>query len=559
MKKNYSLFFILVLATNFSFAQTQTRLWTSVTIDSVADYFNLSDMAVDTNGNTYLSGYEVYPGDEYYQTHLILLKVNAAGVLEWKRNFNNKKDSIDEAIALATDAAGNVYVTGKRIDTFCNICTYQTKISDVITIKYNAAGNRVWLNRFHDADYILAAPSDITIAENGAIFITGNERRYVPELGTYVSNLLIQKININGKTTWVKKMNEVVGHSACFDKENNIIVAGASDPGNLYQTQKPMVLKFKPNGNLLWSNIFNEFNKYGRFYFVKCDSLNNIYTNGQTDTLTFFNNPRIVTVKYNPVGQQQWFKKEDNHTTTMPHVYGDFTADAAGNCYLTGYIEKSGIDDDWLTVKYNNEGVKKWSTAFDGGFKASDKPVGIAVDKKGNTYVTGYVYTAGGYNSIATVAYSKTGSLLGSDIVGAGKKSTSFATGIGIDKNNNVYTGGTIGIYNNTYPASIVIKYGLKQTPSIAEAPEVKITNDLKLFPNPVVNTLNVVFTSFVSAKNYKLSIYDVSGNAVLLKLFTGAGKTMNLNIDVSRLKQGVYAATISDGINAVSKTFIKE
>lgn len=559
MKKFYFILLCFFSLKNLLIAQDYKRQWVSVNQDSTADYLALTDMVVDANGNTYMGGYEVDPGEEYYEKHLYISKVNAAGKLEWKHNFNNKKDSIDEAIGIAVDTSGYVYVTGKRIDTFCNICTYNTRISDIVTMKYNPAGKRIWLNRYHDSDYILAAPSDITLSPDGTILITGNETRYVPALGTDISNLLIQKINKNGKTVWIKKMNAVVGNSGCFDKENNIIIAGASDAGNSYQTQKPMVLKFKPNGNFIWSNVFNEYNKNGRLYFVHCDSANNIYTNGQTDTLAFYNNPRIITIKYNSSGQLQWLNKEPNRTTTMAHFYGDFQVDASGNCYLTGFLNKTGVDDDWITTKYNNAGIKKWSVTFNSILNGSDKPIGLAVDKKGNVYVAGYTYHTAGNFTITTVAYSKTGSLLGSDIIAAGKKSNSFATGIGIDKNNNIYTGGTIGIYDYIYPASIVAKYRIIAPATITEVPPAKPFNELKLFPNPVINTLSITFNTSMPKKNYILSIHDISGNTVLSKQLNNTVRTMNLNIDVSRLKAGVYTANISDGFNTVSKNFIKE
>ena len=102
MKKLYHFLIVLLLLVNFTHAQNLSRLWVNVHIDSSTDYHNLNDMAVDVNGNTYLTGYEVDPGDEYYQTHLVLFKINAGGTFGWKRNFNNLKDSIDEAIAVAT-------------------------------------------------------------------------------------------------------------------------------------------------------------------------------------------------------------------------------------------------------------------------------------------------------------------------------------------------------------------------------------------------------------------------------------------------------------------------
>jgi hypothetical protein len=96
MKKIYITLFWLFLLKNLLTAQNYTRLWTSLNQDSTADFLSFNDMAVDSSGNTYLAGYETDPGDEYYEKHFYLSKTNTTGTIEWKRNFNNKKDSIDE-------------------------------------------------------------------------------------------------------------------------------------------------------------------------------------------------------------------------------------------------------------------------------------------------------------------------------------------------------------------------------------------------------------------------------------------------------------------------------
>lgn len=556
LKLYITLLVLLALKSSLT-AQPPARQWVNFKIDSTTGFFSFSSMAVDLNGNSYLAGYESDEGDEYYETHLVLLKVNAAGKFQWKRTFNNIKDSIDEAIDVATDAAGYIYVTGRRMDTFCNICTYNTKISDIITMKYDGAGNRIWLNRYHNAPYILAEPADISLAKDGTILITGNERQYKSDIGTYVSKLLIQKINKNGKTAWVKKMDSVVGHSGCFDKNGNVLIAGASNPASLYQAQKPMLLKFRPSGTLFWSDVFDEYGKNGRLYFVGCDAQNNIYTNGQTDTLAFYNNPRIITLKYNAAGQRLWFRKEVNQTTTMPHVFGDFKIDNAGNSYLAGYVSKTSVDDDWIISKYDKAGRKKWSKTVDNVYHGSDKPFALAIDSKKNVFASGYVYGSGNY-AIATAGYKPNGDSLLFDIYKR-NNSNGFPAGIGIDKNDNAYTGGMIGFYNNPNPSSVVIKYGIKNPVSIAEENTIKL-NELSLYPNPVVNTLNISFMPTLGVKKYNLIIHDISGNPVLTKQINNSGtKFINLNIDVNSLKHGVYKVSITDGVNLVSKTFIKE
>ncbi|HEX5154736.1 MAG TPA: T9SS type A sorting domain-containing protein [Parafilimonas sp.] len=554
MKKIYTTLFCLFLLKNFLTAQHYIRVWTSLNQDSTTGFFAFNDMSVDKNGNTYIAGYQTDPGDEYYEKHFYISKINANGDLEWKKNFNKKKDSIDEAIAIAVDADGYVYVTGARIDTFCNICTYNTRISDIITMKYNSKGKRIWLNRYHDSIYILASPSDIGLHPDGTILITGNETWYNPVTGRDENGLLLQKIDNNGATKWVKKMKDVVTSSGCFDGKGEIIVAGASDIDHIYQTRKPMVLKFNRNGKLLWSNVYNEYNKNGNFSFVGCDSIDNIYVNGQTDTLAFYNNPKIITVKYSPAGAMQWFRKEIDHTTSMLRYQGDFKVDAAGNSYVTGFLSKTSVDDDWITSKYDNAGKKKWTVTFNDSLNGSDRPNGLVIDRSGNVFVTGHVFNKGGY-AIGVVGYDKKGQVIGSDIYGR-KKANAFPVGIGVDKNNNVYVGGALGFYNSPYPASVVLKYGKKEFTAIAKAPSIQ---ELKLFPNPVGSSLNLIFSTTAAGGNYKLVISDMNGNTVLSRQLGKSEKQLNASINVQELKHGVYTAAITDGINSVSKTFIKE
>jgi hypothetical protein len=72
--------------------------------------------------------------------------------------------------------------------------------------------------------------------------------------------------------------------------------------------------------------------------------------------------------------------------------------DTAGNVYVTGYTSGS-LDGntniggtDMFLVKYNSTGTKQWTRQL--GTASSDRGFGIAVDARGNVYVTGQ--TSGG-------------------------------------------------------------------------------------------------------------------------------------------------------------------
>jgi hypothetical protein len=150
------------------------------------------------------------------------------------------------------------------------------------------------------------------------------------------------------------------------------------------------------------------------------------------------------------------------------------------------------------------------------------------------------------------VGYNKKGEIIATDIFSK-KKSNAFPVGIGADKYGNVYVGGSLG------SASAVIKYGIKKTGCTTETSTLQIINELKLFPNPVGSSLNITFTTTSPANRYWLVISDVSGNTIVSKQLEKPGKIITTNINVQQLKPGIYTANITNGINSVSKTFIKE
>jgi hypothetical protein len=81
------LFFIAL--TNGVMEQNYTRLWVNKFAYTTASW-HTNDMTTDAAGNAYLTGYFTKNGNEYYQTHLFLMKINAAGKQELKMPLNQR-------------------------------------------------------------------------------------------------------------------------------------------------------------------------------------------------------------------------------------------------------------------------------------------------------------------------------------------------------------------------------------------------------------------------------------------------------------------------------------
>ncbi|MBK7254772.1 MAG: SBBP repeat-containing protein [Ignavibacteria bacterium] len=92
----------------------------------------------------------------------------------------------------------------------------------------------------------------------------------------------------------------------------------------------------------------------------------------------------FATVKYNPVGAQQWAVRY-NGTGNYTDYANSIAVDGTGNVYITGESSASGLGSaDYTTIKYNSSGIQQWISRLSEGSGQS-----IAVNDSGNVYVTG--------------------------------------------------------------------------------------------------------------------------------------------------------------------------
>lgn len=87
---------------------------------------------------------------------------------------------------------------------------------------------------------------------------------------------------------------------------------------------------------------------------------------------------RLWVVRYTPASDE----RNDNIPAAM-------TTDAAGNIYITGFVQTLRNDVDFLTLKYSPEGKLLWRARYNGPGNDVDRAHSLAVDAEGNVYVTG--------------------------------------------------------------------------------------------------------------------------------------------------------------------------
>ncbi len=242
------------------------------------------------------------------------------------------------------------------------------------------------------------APSAIAVDSIGNVYVAGtNAEKY---------NII--KFDPNGNVLWEKSYkgpNNGGGQASkiAVDAFGNVYVTGSDQ--NDYAT-----IKFDAGGNVVWVNRYNGLgNNTDKAVDLIVDKKGSVYvTGGSTGKDSDFD---YTTIKYSPEGDVTWIKQYDGIPSSSDYAT-NMALDMAGNIYLTGYSRSTGTGDDYSTVKYSPSGQFAWESRYTGSVGKDDRPSSIAVDIDQNVYVTGKSQDSDTSSSLATIKYSSNGSLL---------------------------------------------------------------------------------------------------------------------------------------------------
>jgi len=356
-------------------------------------------IAIDNLGNVYVTGGSIGIGTG---SDFCTIKYNSSGDSLWVRRYNGTGNDIDAAISVVIDALGNVYVTGFSDDGI-NL--------DYLTIKYNSSGTALWTSRYNAPSGGTGSedrPHFLAVDGNGNVYVTGESSTGSGSLDMYATI----KYNSAGDSVWVARYKGPgseglsQAYSLAVDSGGNVYVTGRSDPTSGFGFNFDILtIKYNSFGDSLWVKRYNgPGNSSDVGYAIGLDAAANIIVTGLSVISTFTD---YCTIKYNTFGDTLWISRYNGPANNVDVAYS-LAIDALNNVYVTGYSVGSGSGDDYATLKYNSSGVQQWVARYNGPGNSMDQSTSVIIDSLGNVYVTGASNGSGSGADYATIKYSQT-------------------------------------------------------------------------------------------------------------------------------------------------------
>jgi len=531
MKKHFLLFLAVIFCLQTQAQQLEPNvLWAKQFGGPELDASN--DTAMDHLGNIYVTGFFrdtanfgnitlTAPGS----SAPFVVKTDPSGEVLWANQFGGS--GLDIGHGITTDSFGNVYATGIFTGTvsFGSITLSGYTYPTAFVVKQDTDGNVLWAKKFADVNEqeIVYAQAITTDTQNN--IYTAGYFRSTADFGEIVLtkendagfNAFIVKQNDNGDVMWAKKIGETGSvdiRKIVTDNFDNIYItgyfSGTVSIGGITSTSyvdgefKGFLSKLDTSGEVVWVKYFGEDEQHITSVSrdIKIDNNGNIYVIGSfkgtfsMDALTISKSYRNdFVLKLNNEDQPLWIKTFESPTQTASS-FSCITTNTLGDVYIAGsFLGTIYLDDfsltsagnsDCLIIKMDSSGNVKWAGRF-GSSQFDGIWGGIEVNTNEELYIFGYF--------AQTVDFG----------------------GITLSSNNN-----SMDLF--------LAKFVLEDMST-----EQNQTSELKIYPNPTTNFLNVN----ISNKNTNLYAEIVNLLGQKIKIFDNVNNTEIL--DISDLETGIY------------------
>jgi Beta-propeller repeat len=365
-----------------------------------------------------------------------------------------------EAIGVAVDASGNVYVAGNTEGGLDGNTLKGT--SDYFFTKYDSSGTRLFTRQTGTAGPVIAARG-VAVDAAGSVYVVGfTEGGLDGNNLTGTSDFFLTKYDSSGTRLFTRQTGttgrSADGHCVAIDANGNMYVAGYTDGGldgnSLTGATDFFLAKYSSSGTKLYTRQMGTAGAFTIANGVAADASGNVYVAGYTegglDGNTITGRSDLFLTKYDSMGTK--VRTKQLGAVGARTMASGVAVDASGAVYVAGFTRGgldgntlSGIRDFFLT-KYDSSGTKLY-TRQTGSTGSETAATGVAVDASGAVYVAGYTYggldgnTLTGLDDFFVTKYDPSGTKVRTKQLGAVGVNTN-ATGVAVDSSGAVYVAG---------------------------------------------------------------------------------------------------------------------
>jgi len=267
-------------------------------------YTNAIDMAIDNNGNLYITGYlqgtvDFDPSPAIANLtsaggpDIFIVAFNTNGNYLWAKNLGSYGWDSGTAIAIDNNS-GSIYLSGSFSSTVdLDPSAAIANVSDVgngdgFIAKYDLNGNYLWARSFGGPGS--ESSLNISIDASGNAILQGSYQ-YTASFDPPLNTFTLTKYDANGNVLWANSLNNCYNEAMALDASNNIYMIGGFngtndfDPGigvsNLSSVDisDAYIAKYNSSGNYIYAVSFGGYgNVYPRALVI--DAANNLYPTG---------------------------------------------------------------------------------------------------------------------------------------------------------------------------------------------------------------------------------------------------------------------------------------
>jgi hypothetical protein len=315
--------------------------------------------------------------------------------LQWRHNGTNVPGATNEILHLFNLSADDAGLYDVVASTWGKNST-----SSAVGLRISSAVKLVETTPHRSAPSTWEYAPQLRVLPTGEFLIAAQSNR------VFGSSIVLHKHATNGAILWsaafdsAEFTNAEPAHLA-LDGVGNIYLTGLSRQP--YLPVASALLKFSPDGQLLWSRIQTRTNQWSNIHAFAVDSDGNsiVGSLGQFGTMV---------VRYNSAGEMQWaFNNPSLDDDTIA-----LAVDAYGNSYL-GTTIRAG-HNEILLRKFDSTGATAWTRTYEPGIH--HRLGTIAVDSAGHLIVAGIGGAPDIEGSMFVAKYSPAGQRLWETRVG---------------------------------------------------------------------------------------------------------------------------------------------